>query len=110
MSQRLTNSVTLTPGPNVNKPRVARPQDTAYQSAARANLEKEKDENEEGVKKDEKDMFKIFSHLANVLNETAKRTLTFHRNSTVMTKNGRHGISDGGLIYKQKNGCQQQNT
>ncbi len=35
-------------------------------------MEKEKDENEEGVKKDEKDMFKIFSHLANVLNETAK--------------------------------------
>ncbi len=72
ISQRLTNSGAIAPGPNVNKPRVARPQNTAYQSAVRSILEKEKDENEEGVKNDEKDVFKIFSHLANVLNETAK--------------------------------------
>ena len=32
MSERLTNSVPITPGPNINKPRVPRPQDTAYQA------------------------------------------------------------------------------
>ncbi len=29
ISERLTNSVPVTPGPNINKPRVPRPQDTA---------------------------------------------------------------------------------
>ena len=32
ISERLTNSVPITPGPNINKPRVPRPQDTAYQA------------------------------------------------------------------------------
>jgi hypothetical protein len=32
ISQKLTNSVPITPGPNINKPRVTRPQDTAYQA------------------------------------------------------------------------------
>ena len=32
VSERLTNSVPITPGPNINKPRVPRPQHTAYQA------------------------------------------------------------------------------
>lgn len=38
ISQNLTNSVPITPGPNVNKPRTQRPQDTAYQTAIKAIL------------------------------------------------------------------------
>ena len=32
ISERLTNSVPITPGPNITKPRIPRPQDTAYQA------------------------------------------------------------------------------
>jgi hypothetical protein len=73
LSEKLTNSIQLTPGPNVNKPRVPKPQDTAYQNAVRAVSLKETDEsNEEGSKIQEKDLFKIFSNLASALTETSK--------------------------------------
>ena len=72
ISQKLTNSVPITPGPNVNKPRIQRPQDTAYQTAVKAILEKENEDNDDGTRKDEKDALKVFSHLANALNETSK--------------------------------------
>jgi hypothetical protein len=45
VSQKLSNSIPLTPGPNVNKPRVPRPQDIAYKSMI-ANQEREKKEAE----------------------------------------------------------------
>jgi hypothetical protein len=73
LSEKLMNSIQLTPGPNVNKPRVPRPQDTAYQEAVRAVSLKEMDEGqEEGSKIQEKDLFKIFSNLASALTETSK--------------------------------------
>ena len=72
ISQKLMNSVPITPGPNVNKPRVQRPQDTAYQTAVKTILEKENEGKGDGTMKDEKDVLKIFTHLANALNETSK--------------------------------------
>jgi hypothetical protein len=45
ISQKLTNSVPITPGPNINKPRIPRPQDTAYQEIMIAK-EKSKEEGE----------------------------------------------------------------
>ena len=45
ISERLTNSVPLTPGPNINKPRVPRPQDTAYQAVMQ---QKENEQEQEG--------------------------------------------------------------
>jgi hypothetical protein len=71
LSERLTNSIQLTPGPNVNKPRVPRPQDTAYKEAVKAVLAKE---NEEAEKEhnNEKDALKIFTNLAKALAETSK--------------------------------------
>ena len=68
----MTNSVPITPGPNVNKPRVQRPQDAAYQTAVKTILEKENEGKGDGTMKDEKDVLKIFTHLANALNETSK--------------------------------------
>ncbi len=41
LSQKLTNSIQLTPGPNVNKPRIPRPQGTAYQYAVQSLIAKE---------------------------------------------------------------------
>ncbi len=69
----MTNSIQRTTVPNVNKPRVPRPQDTAYQEAVRAVSLKETDEgNEEGSKIQEEDLFKIFSNLASAVTETSK--------------------------------------
>ena len=45
ISQKLTNSISLTPGPNINKPRIPRPQDAAYQEIMIAD-EKSKEEGE----------------------------------------------------------------
>ncbi len=44
ISQKLTNSIPITPGPNINKPRIPRPQDTAYQAVMQL---KEKSEQEQ---------------------------------------------------------------
>ena len=46
ISERLTNSVPITPGPNINKPRVPRPQDTAYQAVIQQKEIEQEDENE----------------------------------------------------------------
>ncbi len=46
ISERLTNSVPITPGPNINKPRVPRPQDTAYQAVMQ---QKENEQVQEGA-------------------------------------------------------------
>jgi hypothetical protein len=69
ISQKLTNSIPITPGANINKPRIPRPQDTAYQEIMIAN-EKNK---EEGESKSEQDkMLKLFSNLANALKSSTK--------------------------------------
>ena len=47
ISQKLSNSIPITPGPNVNKPRLPRPQDLAYQTAS---------QNHGNEKDDEKDI------------------------------------------------------
>jgi hypothetical protein len=70
ISQKLSNSIPITPGPNVNKPRLPRPQDLAYQTASQ-NKGDEKD-NDEKDTSEEKSILKIFSHLTNVLKETNK--------------------------------------
>ena len=70
ISQKLSNSVPITPGPNVNKPRLPRPQDLAYQTASQ-NHENEKDDDNDDTS-EEKNILKIFSHLTNVLKETNK--------------------------------------
>ncbi len=46
VSQKLPNSIPLTPGPNVNKPRVPRQQDIAYKSMI-ANQEREKQQGQQ---------------------------------------------------------------
>jgi hypothetical protein len=43
MSEKLSNSIPITPGPNINKPRMPRPQDAAYQAVMQS---KERDDNE----------------------------------------------------------------
>jgi hypothetical protein len=49
ISQKLTNSIPLTPGPNINKPRIPRPQDAAYQEIMIAD-EKNKEDGEHTCK------------------------------------------------------------
>ena len=70
VSQKLSNSIPLTPGPNLNKPRQPRPQDLAYQVMIQ-NQAKAIDVNEENNQAEDKIM-QIFSHLTNVLKETTK--------------------------------------
>ncbi len=68
VSQKLTNSVPITPGPNINRPRIPRPQDAAYQAVMQS-----KRNEDEGESTDEnKDMLKLFSNLANALKDTSK--------------------------------------
>ena len=69
VSQKLSNSVPLTPGPNINKPRLPRPQDIAYQAALKSQ-EKETDDEKDPSGPD--NILKIFSHLTTVLKETNK--------------------------------------
>jgi hypothetical protein len=69
ISQKLSNSVPLTPGPNINKPKLPRPQDLAYQAALKSQA---KETDEEKDPSEENNMLKIFSHLTNVLKETNK--------------------------------------
>jgi hypothetical protein len=71
ISQKLTNSVLITPGPtsNINKPRIPRPQDTAYQEIMSA---KEKEREEEESTTEQNDILKLFSNLANALKSNTK--------------------------------------
>jgi hypothetical protein len=69
ISQKLSNSVPLTPGPNVNKPRLSRPQDLAYQAALKSQ-EKEADDKKDPSS--ENNILKTFSHLTKVLKKTNK--------------------------------------
>ena len=70
ISQKLSNSIPITPGPNVNKPRIPRPQDLAYQTASQNKGNEKDDEDKESS--EEKNILKIFSHLTNALKETNK--------------------------------------
>ncbi len=74
ISQKLTNSIPLTPGPNVNKPRIPRPQDTVYQKAVVQAKERDEneDENASATGEIEIAMLKTFSNLTNVLKNTSK--------------------------------------
>ena len=70
ISERLTNSVPITPGPNINKTRVPRPQDTAYQAVIQ---QKEiEQECEDEPTNDGREMLKLFTHLTSALKDTAK--------------------------------------
>jgi hypothetical protein len=70
ISQKLTNSIPIIPGPNINKPRIPRPQDnTAYQEIMNA---KEKDEEEGESATEHNDILKLFSNLVNALKDTSK--------------------------------------
>ncbi len=66
ISQKLINSIPLNPGPNINKPRVPRPQDTEYQAAMQLK-EKSEQEQESESSNDGKEMIKLFSHLTTAL-------------------------------------------
>jgi hypothetical protein len=70
ISQKLSNSIPITPGPNVNKPRLPRPQDLVCQTASQ-NQGNEKNDDDKDTS-EEKNILKIFSHLTNVLKETNK--------------------------------------
>ena len=74
MSERLTNSVPITPGPNINKPRAPRPQDTAYQAVMQ---QKENEQAQEGEQYTDgndggREMLKLFTHLTSALKDTSK--------------------------------------
>ncbi len=69
-SERLTNSVSITPGPNINKPRVPRPQNTAYQAVMQQRENKQEHENE--PTNDGREILKLFTHLTSALKDTAK--------------------------------------
>ena len=71
ISQKLSNSIPLTPGPNINKPRIPRPQDVAYKAVIE-NQTNEKEEVEEQNESEQGNIMKIFSQLTNVLKETNK--------------------------------------
>jgi hypothetical protein len=70
ISERLTNSVPITSGPNINKPRVPRPQDTAYQAVMKQREKEQEHENE--PTNDGREMLKLFTHLTSALKDTAK--------------------------------------
>ena len=70
ISERLTNSVPITPGPNINKPRVPRPQDTAYQAVIQQKKIEQEYENE--PTNEGREMLKLFTHLTSALNDTTK--------------------------------------
>jgi len=69
ISHKLTNSVPLTPGPNINRPRIPRPQDAAYQEIMIAD-EKSKEEDESNTEQDK--MLTLFTNLANALKSSTK--------------------------------------
>ena len=73
ISERLTNSVPLTPGPNINKPRIPRPQDTAYQAVMQQKENEQAQEGESNTTDDGgKEMLRLFTHLTNALKDTSK--------------------------------------
>ncbi len=61
---------TPTPGPNINKPRVPRPQDTAYQVVIQQKEIEQEYENE--PTNDGREMLKLFTHLTSALKDTTK--------------------------------------
>ena len=68
ISERLTNSVPLTPGPNINKPRIPRPQDTAYQAVMQQKENEQAQEGESYTTDDGgKEMLRLFTHLTSAL-------------------------------------------
>ncbi len=84
VSQKLTNSVPITPGPNINRPRIPRPQDAAYQAVMQS-----KRNEDEGESTDEsKDMLKLFSNLANALKDTSKTDVNLPPKFTEMMISG----------------------
>ena len=73
MSERLTNSVPITPGPNINKPRVPRPQDTAYQAVMQQKENEQAQEGESYTTDDGgREMLRLFTHLTSALKDTSK--------------------------------------
>ncbi len=69
VSQKLTNSVPITPGPNINRPRIPRPQDAAYQAVMQS---KRNEDEGESTDDESKDMLKLDPNLANALKDTSK--------------------------------------
>ncbi len=78
MSERLSNSIPITPGPNINKPRMPRPQDTAYQFVMQLK-EKNEQEQESESANDGKEMLRQFSNLTNALKDTSKSDVNLPR-------------------------------
>ena len=74
ISERLTNSVPLTPGPNINKPKVPRPQDAAYQAVMQQKEVEQEQEGEQYTNANDggREMLKLFTHLTTVLKDTSK--------------------------------------
>ena len=74
IDERLTNSVPITPGPNINKPRVPRPQDTAYQAVMQKKENEQAKEGEQYTDGNDggREMLKLFTHLTSALKDTSK--------------------------------------
>jgi hypothetical protein len=72
VSEKLSNSVLLTPGPNINKPRISRPQDTAYQAVMQSKENIEQEQDVDATNDGGKEMLKLFTHLTNALKDTSK--------------------------------------
>jgi hypothetical protein len=71
MSKRLSNSIPITPGPNINKPRMPRPQDAAYQAVMQLKEKNEQGQESEATNEGN-EMLRLFSHLTNTLKDTSK--------------------------------------
>ena len=72
VSEKLSNSVLLTPGPNINKPRIPRPQDAAYQAVMQPKGMIEQKPEVDSTNDGGKEMLKLFTHLTNALKDTSK--------------------------------------
>ena len=72
VSEKLSNSVLLTPGPNINKPRIPRPQDAAYQAVMQSKEKIEDKPEVDSTNDSGNEMLKLFTHLTNALKDTSK--------------------------------------
>ena len=72
MSEKLSNSIPLTPGPNINKPRVPRPQDTAYQAVMQSKEKSEQGQEVDPTNDGGKELLTLFTHLTSALKDTSK--------------------------------------
>ena len=72
MSEKLSNSIPLTPGPNINKPRVPRPQDTAYQAVMQTKAQSEQGQTVDTTNDGGKELLTLFTHLTSALKDTSK--------------------------------------